>query len=331
MRIVPAGSRRSLAFDLAVGMHAAGRTALNLEVRKQVKVRAASIRTWLAHLATADKLYEAYRQQLPPANTKRCASTSLVLADFKWDMLGSPPMLATGMPAAPVKWQALPSRRIGLGFTSAVRAANELAAAAQREQWTSAQVQAVDAGDGFKKLRSVAALAHHPRPAYVRINVLSARIASALAHCAMGETTDGLDSVGIRLPLCFHAAGAGIAGRQVCTHESPLQFWLNFEERNAAVMHTDAPDSMLLCLGGTKQVALLPPAAPGKLGVPTCGSTKLTAAYDPWLDATAIDAGVCREVSLSAGDALYIPSGWWHAVRSSKDAVALAMPVSSQL
>lgn len=111
-------------------------------------------------------------------------------------------------------------------------------------------------------------------------------------------------------------------------HEGHLQVWLNYRAGTCA-LHCDEPNSVLVCLGGEREVALLPPAASTETDAWV--GRKPSPRYDIFADARFQPGGdlhgVCQVVTLKQGDALYMPSGWWHQVRSCKGSVGVSMPV----
>ena len=97
-------------------------------------------------------------------------------------------------------------------------------------------------------------------------------------------------------------------------------------------LHTDAPDGMLVCLGGERRVLLMPPCAPSRLKL--TGSTRGEAKFGRDFDAFALadrgeTHGLSQVAELTPGMALFIPRGWWHQVRASAGSVAMSMPVVS--
>ena len=95
--------------------------------------------------------------------------------------------------------------------------------------------------------------------------------------------------------------------------------------------HVDEPDSILICLAGTKRVALLHPRTPGELRVESRGAACLVRSYDAFQDQRFAQGGeahgMCRVLTLQRGEAVYIPSRWWHQISSSAGAVAVSIPV----
>ena len=99
--------------------------------------------------------------------------------------------------------------------------------------------------------------------------------------------------------------------------------------------HRDATDSILLVANGRRTVYFAPSRTDDTAerdGILTVegGPPFLPARLDPCLHSTAGMTGVrwCREpVVLECGDAMWIPRGWWHCVRSEADSVAVPLEV----
>lgn len=93
----------------------------------------------------------------------------------------------------------------------------------------------------------------------------------------------------------------------------PLQGFLWIGRDTLTPMHHDLTQNIMIQLVGTKIVRLVPPAEQRKLG----NSLHVFADFH-WLDdgiATARDVSY-TEVVLEPGQALFLPVGWWHCVRS---------------
>ena len=97
----------------------------------------------------------------------------------------------------------------------------------------------------------------------------------------------------------------------------------------------DLPDSVLFVVSGTKTVALLHPDAAKALALNTRGESAIEFSYkymyDSFDDVRFQEGGsaygVCQVVTLTRGRAVYIPSGWWHQVRSAAGTVGISLPV----
>lgn len=108
-----------------------------------------------------------------------------------------------------------------------------------------------------------------------------------------------------------------------CGIEAPASIWIG--NRVVASCHFDAPDNLACCLVGRRQFTLFPPEQvenlyPGPFD-PTPGGQVVSvvdfdnpdfARYPRFSDALA----AARTALLEPGDALFIPSMWWHHVRS---------------
>jgi len=91
-----------------------------------------------------------------------------------------------------------------------------------------------------------------------------------------------------------------------CFRLMDTRLWIGKGETGAH-LHQDIQDNCLLQLAGCKRVSLQPPHHAAHL--------------DPWgvtpfLRSSRSSGGQSVEVMLSAGDMLYIPSGWWHATQN---------------
>ncbi|MCW0415024.1 hypothetical protein NB689_000778 [Xanthomonas sacchari] len=148
-------------------------------------------------------------------------------------------------------------------------------------------------------LEAIAATFEDPRPP--TYYVASLPIARALPGFAQGND-------------------AGLAGQGV---DAPPSIWIG--NRVTASCHFDTPDNLACCAVGRRRVTLFPPEQidnlyPGPLE-PTPGGQVVSvvdvdrpdfARYPRFRDALAS----ARHVELEPGDALFIPSMWWHHVRS---------------
>ena len=107
------------------------------------------------------------------------------------------------------------------------------------------------------------------------------------------------------------------------TSDALASFWLGNQARISA--HFDFPDNLACVVAGRRRFALFPPDQIGNLYVgpvdhtPAGQAISLVDFSDPDLDrhprfADAIEHG--RGVTLQPGDAIFIPSMWWHHVES---------------
>ncbi len=106
--------------------------------------------------------------------------------------------------------------------------------------------------------------------------------------------------------------------------EAPLvSLWLG--NRVTVPAHQDWPRNIACCVSGRRRFTLYPPEAVGDLYI---GPLDLTPAGQPisLVDATAPDLqrfpryaaaqARAQDLTLEAGDAIYIPSQWWHQVQA---------------
>lgn len=122
------------------------------------------------------------------------------------------------------------------------------------------------------------------------------------------------------LPGFNQANDLGLAGRGI---DAPPSIWIG--NRVVASCHFDAPNNLACCAVGRRQFTLFPPEQienlyPGPLD-PTPGGQVVSvvdfdrpdhARYPRFREALAS----ARTAVLEAGDAILIPSMWWHHVRS---------------
>ena len=93
----------------------------------------------------------------------------------------------------------------------------------------------------------------------------------------------------------------------------------------ATPMHFDAAENLLCVVAGAKELLLYPPAEGARLA--PVGERNTSTIYSRIDFTTALDFGrfpalrgaAPRAVTVRAGDVLYLPCGWWHAVRGSVD------------
>ena len=244
--------------------------------------------------------------------------------------------VASGLPSTPCVWRLLPERGIGYGFTSA-----PLAVHTMHHLLSSGACTAVaDMANGGRALGGLAELAQPSRrPSYVRVTVTSKTAREQLMAAALGCKGGGGRLASLGSPFAGRLAPRG--GFTVCesppsSREGYCQIWLSFgDDGSTCACHVDEPNGLLVVLGGRKRVALLHPAAPAALKLPTRGPTKLDGSYnaleDPRFTPGGEWEGVMHVVTLSAGLAVYIPRGWWHQIHSTPDCVALSLPVRASV
>ena len=101
-----------------------------------------------------------------------------------------------------------------------------------------------------------------------------------------------------------------------------MNAWLG--GRTLSPLHRDPYDGLLVQLIGRKEVRLVPPGAEGIYPcVRPQQNTSEVDAFAPDLERyprfeARLSEG--REASLEPGDALWVPKGWWHAVRATSAA-----------
>lgn len=135
------------------------------------------------------------------------------------------------------------------------------------------------------------------------------------------------------LPLAKHLPGFAVANPMPLLDTDRhmlVSLWLGNRTRTAA--HWDLPQNLACVLLGRRAFALFPPDQvanlyPGPLDFTLAGQpTSLADVWDPDLTrfprvAEALAAAQLAE--LEPGDALYLPSLWWHAVRGGDEVGAM--------
>jgi hypothetical protein len=137
----------------------------------------------------------------------------------------------------------------------------------------------------------------------------------------------------------LHRTGGGAASRRVAVPaaedaaaagtETETAFWMGPANARTGI-HWDSVDAILHQLHGTKRLTLWPPSARADLYP--------SGKYNHGAELSLVDAAVPNhtrfpryrhakslEVTLSAGSALYLPAGWWHAVTSLDTTISLAI------
>ena len=279
--------------------------------------RVMRLQVWMEHYR---KLCELKEMPMAPA-AKRARTVDLV----RWSYESRAVRLdaQTLLPSQPVKWKLLQPRAIGADAASAVRGCHLLARLAA----TGLRLSALQFEPVLKKVL-VPALAAPAAylPSYVRVSM-----DEAAARAAIVRTLLGVDDLHRLAPL---SVGPGLRPPLLNTAGAPKstealgQVWLHPHSTTRCTPHYDLPDSVLVVLGGVKRVALLHPDAPKVLGLSiSARGLKLNASIlddhrfeHEWL-------GVRPVVDLQPGEAVYIPSGWWHEVESVAGTVGLSLPV----
>lgn len=108
------------------------------------------------------------------------------------------------------------------------------------------------------------------------------------------------------------------------------EVWLS-KERSACQAHQDAPDSALLVVAGSKEVAIGPPSMSKRFR--SCdlqgqSQSKLArgSKHEP-LNAVGARIDGWAKTTLHPGDAMFIPAKWWHQISSVGGTVAISIPV----
>ncbi|CAK9048058.1 unnamed protein product, partial [Durusdinium trenchii] len=140
-----------------------------------------------------------------------------------------------------------------------------------------------------------------------------------------------LSEIARHLPQCFS---------EIVAHK--VLFWLGGSTNHTSGLHYDAVDNLYVMLEGSKEVILYPPWHAANLA---CGR-RLTGNFFMFDEADFSEATIsprfpaqprwmseCEDfkqvtklrVQVEAGDILWIPSGWFHTVRSSPKSVATSI------
>ena len=243
-----------------------------------------------------------------------------------WLLGDEAPLTKEGLPAQPIVWRVVRERAVGAGCRSAVRFGNLLEAACGAGECDVAVSDMTGAMQGSVKM----APGGHWRRPYLRVQSNKVHTRKYLLRVALGEQDGG--PTALRQPSALAVSKrkfAWAAAPKPC--EGIVQLWMNYQEGMSS-LHTDAPDGMLVCLGGERRVLLMPPCAPSRLEL--TGSTRGEAKFGRDFDAFALAErgethGLSQVAELTPGMALFIPRGWWHQVRASAGSVAMSMPVVS--
>lgn len=91
--------------------------------------------------------------------------------------------------------------------------------------------------------------------------------------------------------------------------------------------HFDPVENLMVVLQGSKRLRLFPPRCARNLE-PSNAPIFTVSGIDapPFSDAFLRDPGLrndCLDVTVNAGDILYLPAGWWHAVMSLEPSIIL--------
>eukprot|EP00946_MAST-07B_sp_MAST-7B-sp1_P003410 g3410.t1 len=118
--------------------------------------------------------------------------------------------------------------------------------------------------------------------------------------------------------------GSGIAMR---CGERVLQAFITGNKPSGSLTHFDETSSILYVVSGSKFVWIAPPGSEKFLDLRWLPDHTHTLAYNPDIDENRNEV-VWQKVTLDANDALFIPKGWFHYVRSSENTVALSIALS---
>ncbi len=156
------------------------------------------------------------------------------------------------------------------------------------------------------------------------------QLLAALLACREQEPSPYVYMGSTTVQTCLPGFAAGHALHMATQEEPLISLWLGNQIRVPA--HQDWPSNLACCVAGRRRFTLYPPDAVGDLYI---GPLDLTPAGQPisLVDDAAPDlqrfprfaqAQACAQVvELAPGDAIYIPSLWWHQVEGLDDLNAL--------
>jgi hypothetical protein len=263
------------------------------------------------------------------ARPSRCAG----LAALQWRVDGCGALSEAGLPVQPVVWRLLRRQAVGANCGSATRLGNKLAHFIASSGNASAAVTDMLHGKGPTAVPLTALATPAARPPYVRVSIRSAELRDAILQATLGVDGSRLDA--LRQPEVMASGGLRLAVADAPKEcEGVGQLWLNYEDGRSSCHH-DAPEGLLICLGGRREVLLMKPEAPGGIGIPEASirGSSMTPAFDAFdmLDKRADElAGSVCVCELMPGMAVFIPHGWWHQVRAYAGGVAVSVPVQAQ-
>jgi len=303
-----------------VGYVSALRSMPALSTTATKRLRLAPGRVPAAEQAASGASAEAVAKMVAPLRWKLWRSDDTTRAyDMTLDV-------STGLPSSPCVWCLLPARHVGIGFTSAARAVHALSRLSLGN--VAVADYTVEMG---KALRGIDPLVDASiRPGYARVTLRTAASRDSVINAALGSTrTSALKGP---FAACRGHGGFALCDVPPLASEGLAQLWLTpSDDGSLSSCHYDAPHGVLVVTGGSKLVALMPPAAVPTLGLPTMGDHKLVASYNAFDDdrfgPDGQWAGAMRVAKLTAGQALFIPHGWWHQVRSTPGCVGLSLAV----
>jgi hypothetical protein len=116
-------------------------------------------------------------------------------------------------------------------------------------------------------------------------------------------------------------------GAKIRRGERVLQAFITGNKTSGSLTHKDETSSLLYVVNGSKTVFIAPPGANQHLGLKWLKDHAHTLDYNPDVDEDR-DEVVWKKVQLDVCDALFIPKGWFHYVRSTPETVALSIALS---
>ncbi|GMR31141.1 hypothetical protein PMAYCL1PPCAC_01336, partial [Pristionchus mayeri] len=98
-----------------------------------------------------------------------------------------------------------------------------------------------------------------------------------------------------------------------------MNFWMGLAD-TVSPLHTDPRENLFCQVLGSKFVRLISPQYSDAVGAFEEGILTNTSQ----LDAETLEGVECFDVEVHAGDALFIPSGWWHYVRALSPSISVS-------
>ena len=273
---------------------------------------------WLEKAAELDAVRA---QQLPAAPPPKRIRRGGVEMLNDWQPNSTAIDGRTGLPSTPCKWRvaACSGRYIGAGWASATRAGHTVAAiaAAAAVELKIRQLSAVETVDGSR--RCTLEMLRRPQPQQPQSRTATMAATSTTAAAADGGDTHASQTSGetglgyvridtacdatrrtvlesalpglcrtndqLGLPLMLADTGPRVQlalGPPPLAREGHLQVWLSYRDGTCA-LHCDEPNGVLICLGGERKVALLPPRV--SIDTDAWVGTKPSLRYDVFADA----------------------------------------------
>jgi hypothetical protein len=148
-------------------------------------------------------------------------------------------------------------------------------------------------------------------------------------YCVVAVTLlAGLKLIALLVPKLQQATGGGVV---VARRRRALGVIFS-RKLSYSSLHRDPDDSLIVCIAGQRSIWVAAPAAFGDRVIRKwLGGDKLTGVvclpdeYDPALPGPQANEVEWTQFTLSAGDVLFIPRGWWHSVRAVQGSIALAV------